>query len=138
MSNPNFQYWNKKMETLPKPELEAWQLDKLREAVGFSLRTAFYRERLGKAGIGSVDDIKTLEDLKRIPFTTKNDLRDGFPYGFLSVPHEDVIRLHASSGTTGTPTTIYFNREDIARWTSFVARCIYGTGCTKSDVFQNM
>jgi phenylacetate-CoA ligase len=86
----------------------------------------------------SPDDIKTLDDLRRIPYTTKHDLRSGFPYGFLSVPKEDVIRLHASSGTTGTPTTVYFTREDIKNWTGFVARCIYGTGCTKTDVFQNM
>ncbi len=89
-------------------------------------------------GIQGPDDIKTLEDLKRIPFTTKNDLRDGFPYGFLSIPREEVVRLHASSGTTGIPTTIYFNRNDIKNWSNNMARCIYGAGCTQSDVFQNM
>jgi phenylacetate-CoA ligase len=123
---------------MPRRELEAYQLEKLRETVGFALRTPFYRERFAGTGIGAPGDIKTLEDLKRIPFTTKDDLRRGFPYGFLSIPREEVIRLHASSGTTGAPTTIYFSREDIARWTSFVARCIYGTGCDKTDVFQNM
>jgi phenylacetate-CoA ligase len=118
--------------------LEALQLTRLKTMVGYALRTPFYRERLTRAGVTGGDDIKTLGDLKRIPFTTKDDLREGFPYGFLSIPLEEVIRLHASSGTTGAPTTIYFNREDIRRWTSFVARCIYGTGCTKGDVFQNM
>ncbi|GHV93015.1 phenylacetate-coenzyme A ligase [Spirochaetia bacterium] len=132
-----YQYWNEKMETLSRPELEAYQLAQLKTAVDQALRTPFYRERLGKAGINS-DTIKTPEDLRRIPFTTKQDLRDGFPYGFLSIPREDVVRLHASSGTTGTPTTIYFSKDDINRWTSFVARCIYGTGCNKTDVFQNM
>jgi phenylacetate-CoA ligase len=126
------------METLSRPELEAWQLKQLKTVVAHALRTDFYRERLPKAGIRSADDIRNLGDLKRIPFTTKQDLRDGFPYGFLSVPRDEVIRLHASSGTTGTPTTIYFNREDIARWTGFVARSIYATGCGKTDVFQNM
>jgi phenylacetate-CoA ligase len=126
------------METLPRPELEAWQLKELKAAVGFALRTPFYKKRLAGAGIQSEDAIKSLKDLNRIPFTTKQDLREGFPYGFLSVPREEVIRLHASSGTTGTPTTIYFNKEDIRRWTSFVARSIYGTGCDKTDVFQNM
>jgi phenylacetate-CoA ligase len=126
------------METLPRPDLEAWQLKELKKMVGYALRTPFYRERLPKAGIKSEGDIKTLDDLKRIPFTTKQDLREGFPYGFLSVSRDEVVRLHASSGTTGIPTTIYFNREDIARWTGFVARCIYGTGCNKTDVFQNM
>jgi phenylacetate-CoA ligase len=123
---------------MPRRELEAWQLERLRETAGFALRTPFYRKRLKEAGIQSPGDICSLGDLKRIPFTTKQDLREGFPYGFLSVSKEEVVRLHASSGTTGTPTTIYFSREDIRKWTGFVARCIYGTGCTRDDVFQNM
>ncbi|MDR0760538.1 MAG: phenylacetate--CoA ligase [Treponema sp.] len=134
----NYQYWHPKMETLPRADLEAWQLARLKDTAAYALRTPFYKERLTRAGIREADDIKSLEDLKRIPFTTKHDLRDAFPYGMLSVPRDEVIRLHASSGTTGTPTTIYFNREDIRRWSGFVARCIYGTGCNKSDVFQNM
>jgi len=134
----NFQYWEPEIEKMPRAELIALQLQKLREEIGFCLRTPFYKKRLATVGIQSQDDIKTLEDLKRIPFTTKNDLRDGFPYGFLSIPREEVIRLHASSGTTGTPTTIYFNRNDIKNWTNNMARCIYGTGCNESDVFQNM
>jgi phenylacetate-CoA ligase len=133
-----YQYWNEQFEKMPRPDLEAWQLKRLRATINSALRTPFYRERLAKAGITGEDSIKSLADLRRIPFTTKQDLRAGFPYGFLSIPREDVIRLHASSGTTGTPTTIYFSREDITRWTSFVARCIYATGCTKNDVFQNM
>jgi phenylacetate-CoA ligase len=134
----NYQYWNLEFEKLPRPELEAYQLGQLKKMIVFALRTPFYARRLAEAGIHDPGDIKTLGDLKRIPLTTKQDLREGFPYGFLSVPLDEVIRLHASSGTTGIPTTIYFNREDISRWTGFVARCIYGTGCNKSDVFQNM
>ncbi|MDR0402546.1 MAG: phenylacetate--CoA ligase [Treponema sp.] len=133
-----YQYWNEKFEKMPRTELEAWQLERLRETVACGLRTPFYRKRLAESGITEARDIKTLADLRRIPFTTKSDLRDGFPYGFLAVPKEEVIRLHASSGTTGIPTTIYLSRGDIARWTSFVARCIYATGCDKTDVFQNM
>ncbi|MDR2759684.1 MAG: phenylacetate--CoA ligase [Spirochaetaceae bacterium] len=134
----SYQYWNPRMETLPRPDLEAWQLKQFKTMITYALRTPFYKKRLTAAGIKSEDEIKSLKDLNRIPFTTKNDLREGFPYGFLSIPREEVIRLHASSGTTGTPTTIYFNKEDISRWTGFVARCIYGTGCDKTDVFQNM
>ena len=134
----NFQYWNQQIEKMPRLELEALQLKKLRTEIGYALRTSFYRERLVKAGITNPEDITSLEDLKRIPFTTKVDLRDGFPYGFLSIPKEDVVRLHASSGTTGIPTTIYFSRDDIKQWAGYMARCIYGTGCTKADVFQNM
>jgi phenylacetate-CoA ligase len=134
----NFQYWEPEIEKMPRDELAALQLQKLREEIGFSLRTPFYKKRLAAVGIQSQDDIKTLEDLKRIPFTTKSDLRDGFPYGFLSIPREEVVRLHASSGTTGIPTTIYFSRSDIHNWTNNMARCIYGTGCSPNDVFQNM
>ena len=134
----NFQYWNQQIETMPRSGLEALQLQKLKTEIDYAFRTSFYSERLKKIGISGSDDIKTLDDLKRIPFTTKNDLRDGFPYGFLSIPKEQVVRLHASSGTTGVPTTIYFSRDDIKRWADYMARCIYGTGCDKNDVFQNM
>jgi phenylacetate-CoA ligase len=95
------------METLPRDELERLQLSRLRETISYALRTPFYAERLARQGIGSPDAVKSLDDLRRLPFTTKHDLRDGFPYGFLSVPREEVVRLHASSGTTGAPTTIY-------------------------------
>ncbi|WP_010258273.1 phenylacetate--CoA ligase family protein [Treponema primitia] len=134
----NYQYWHRKIEIMPRTELEVFQLERLQDMVDYALRTSFYAPKLKAAGIRGSEDIKSLDDLKRIPFTTKHDLRDGFPYGFLSIPREDVIRLHASSGTTGAPTTIYFNRDDITRWTGYVARCIYGTGCNHTDVFQNM
>jgi len=134
----NFQYWQPEIEKMPRERLEELQLKKLKEEIGFALRTPFYKERLAKAGIKNAEDIKTLDDLKKIPFTKKNDLRDGFPFGFLSIPKDEVVRLHSSSGTTGIPTTIYFNRDDLKQWSTYMARCIYGTGCNKSDVFQNM
>jgi len=123
---------------MPRSHLEALQLKKLQTTVTQALRTPFYRERLTRVGITRGEDIRNLEDLGRIPFTTKQDLREGFPYGFLSIPREEVVRLHASSGTTGTPTTIYLSAEDLIRWADYAARCIYGTGCTRADVFQNM
>jgi phenylacetate-CoA ligase len=133
-----FQYWNPQIEKIPRCELEFLQLQKLKKEIVCALRTPFYKERLSKAGLKNQDDVKSLDDLNRIPFTTKNDLRDGFPYGFLSIPKEEVVRLHSSSGTTGIPTVIYFSSDDIKQWASYMARCIYGTGCTKNDVFQNM
>jgi len=133
-----FQYRSPQIEKMPRVDLEALQLQKLKAQIDVSLRAPFYKEALPKAGIKSSDDIKSLDDLKRIPFTSKNDLRDGFPYGFLAIPLEEVVRLHSSSGTTGTPTVIYFNKDDIKRWADFMARCIFSTGCTKNDVFQNM
>ncbi|MDR1250924.1 MAG: phenylacetate--CoA ligase [Treponema sp.] len=134
----DFQYWRPDIEKMPRSELEALRLKKLKTEVAYALRTPFYKSRLETVGIKNADDIKTMDDLKRIPFTTKHDLREGFPWGFLSIPREEVVRLHASSGTTGIPTTIYFSQDDIKRWSGFVARSIYGTGCNKSDVFQNM
>jgi phenylacetate-CoA ligase len=134
----NYQYWDKETETLPRAELEALQLARLRLVLEGAFRTPFYNARLKAAGIGSPDAVKTLDDLRRIPFTTKRDLRDAFPYGMLAIPKEQVVRLHASSGTTGVPTTIYFNKRDLAAWSSYMARSIYSTGCGKRDVFQNM
>jgi len=133
-----FQYWNPQIEKMPRAEIEVLQLKKLKTEISCALKTSFYKERLSKTGIKNENDIKTLDDLKKIPFTTKDNLREGFPYGFLSIPADEVVRLHSSSGTTGTPTTIYFSRNDIKQWADYMARCIYGTGCTKSDVFQNM
>jgi phenylacetate-CoA ligase len=133
-----YQYRNPEIEKMQRKELEALQLKKLKEAAGYALKTTYNKPRLESAGIHCPDDIKSLDDLKRIPFTTKDDLRDGFPYGFLAIPKENVVRLHASSGTTGVPTTIYFSSDDIKQWTYYMARCIYGAGCTKNDVFQNM
>jgi len=134
----DYQYWDKERETLPRPELEAVQLGLLREQIRRALGTAFYGPRLAEVGIRAPDDLRTPADLRRIPFTTKDDLRAAFPYGMLAIPKEEVVRLHASSGTTGIPTTIYLNRKDLARWSSYVARSVYATGCTKEDVFQNM
>jgi len=125
-------------ETMPRAELETLQLSKLKAAVGRALATTHYAPILAAAGIKHPDDIKSLADLRRIPFTTKHDLRDAFPYGLLAASRESVVRVHASSGTTGTPTVIYFTQNDIDRWTELGARCLAATGATASDVFQNM
>ncbi|MDL2229106.1 phenylacetate--CoA ligase [Treponema sp. OttesenSCG-928-L16] len=133
-----YQYWNHRMEKLPREELKAHQLEALKLMVERAMRTPFYSKQFAKYGIKGAGDIKSLDDIRRLPFTTKYDLREAYPFGMLSIPKDDIIRLHASSGTTGTPTTIYLNGDDIKRWTSFVARSIYATGCNKTDVFQNM
>lgn len=134
----NWQYRDRAMECLPRDELEAWQLARLKETVARALKTSWYAPLLAERGIHSPEDIKSLADLRRIPFTTKHDLRAAYPWGLVSVPKEDIVRLHASSGTTGTPTTIYYTQGDLERWAGFMARCIEATGCTKDDVFQNM
>ncbi|MDR0382772.1 MAG: phenylacetate--CoA ligase [Spirochaetaceae bacterium] len=133
-----FQYWHPDREKIGREELRSLQLDALKKSVAGALRTDFYGKRLAESGISSADDITSLDDVRRIPVTTKNDLRAAFPYGMLAVDKSEVVRLHASSGTTGVPTTIYFSRNDIASWSGLVARSIYSTGCTEADVFQNM
>jgi phenylacetate-CoA ligase len=131
-------FWNREIETIGKTELAALQLARLKEIVGYALQTPFYKKRLSKVGITSPDSIKSLEDLKKIPFTTKNDLRDCYPKGLMAVPEEQVVRLHTSSGTTGIPTVIYHTSEDLSNWTDLVARSIYATGSRRGDVLQNM
>jgi phenylacetate-CoA ligase len=131
-------YWDKETETIDKSALKALQLKRLKETVSNALKTPFYKVRLKKAGISSSDDIKRWEDYKKIPFTTKDDLREAYPLGLLAVDMQDVVRLHTSSGTTGTPTVIYHTKSDINHWADLVARCIVATGATSKDVFQNM
>jgi len=132
------QYWNKEIETLDRSALKQLQLQRLRESVAWALKTPFYQSRLGQVGITSAEDIKELGDIERLPFTTKADLREAYPEGLLAVKKEDIVRLHTSSGTTGTPTVIYHTRQDLNNWTELVARCIVSTGVTTADVFQNM
>ena len=131
-------YWNKEIETIDRDSLKHLQLKYLKETIGYALRTSLYKKRLQKAGITSPDDIKSLDDLKRIPFTTKDDLRESYPRGLLAVDIGDVVRIHTSSGTTGTPTVIYHTQQDLNNWTELLARCIIATGATRNDVFQNM
>ena len=131
-------YWNAREETLDKDALRELQLIRLRQTVGQALKTDFYKRRLNKVGINSGDDIKTLDDIRKIPFTTKDDLREAYPFALLAIDLRDVIRLHTSSGTTGTPTVIYHSRSDIDNWTDLMARCIVSSGVNRGDIFQNM
>ena len=131
-------YWNREIETMDRSGLGELQLARLRAVVDQALQTPFYRRRLEKAGIRSGQDIHGLEDLRNLPFTTKDDLRKNFPFGLLAVDFSEVVRLHSSSGTTGIPTVIYLTQDDLDHWTDLVARSIVATGCTDKDVFQNM
>ncbi len=131
-------YWNKEIETADRTRLEKLQLERLREMIFWALKAPFYQRSLSEAGISSPEDIKGLEDIKRIPFTTKDDLRKNFPTGLLAVNMEEVVRIHSSSGTTGIPTVIYFCQDDIDNWTDLLARSIVATGAASADIFQNM
>lgn len=126
------------LEYLDRRALEAVQLLRLKKVIACALATPFYSERLGGVGIEHPEDLTSLDDLRRIPFTTKDDLRDTYPYGLLAVDKEKVVRMHASSGTTGKPTVIYYGRDDLSRWTHLTFRSLMATGCSSDDVFQNM
>lgn len=129
-------YLHKELETLTRPEIEKLQLERLQKTVNHCMNSDFYRQRFEDAGI-KPENIQTLEDLKRIPFTTKNDLRDTYPFGLASVPLEKAVRLHSSSGTTGKPTVILHTQKDLDEWAEAVARCLYMVGLRNTDVFQN-
>ena len=130
-------YYDEKIETMPRPEMEALQLKRLRKTVDYVLeRVPFYRERLASAGIRSGEDIRSLKEIEKIPFTTKEDLRDAYPDGFLAVPREQVRRIHASSGTTGKPTIGYYTAADMETWAELSARVLVQNGLTPEDTMQ--
>ncbi len=129
-------YWNESIETLNTAELQDLQLQRLRDTVRRAAHSPFYGERLRHAGVAP-ENIKSLKDLSRIPFTTKDDLR-AHGKEMLTVPLTDIVRVHASSGTSGQATEIYYTREDINAWAELVARSMYMTGMRPGDVFQNM
>lgn len=129
-------YFQPEIETMGRHDLEALQLRRLKESIGAALRSPFYRTRYGGSGI-TPDSIHTLDDLRRLPFTTKDDLRGNYPFGLVAVPMDMVVRLHSSSGTTGNPTVICHSRHDLDCWANRVARCLYMVGVRDTDVFQN-
>ena len=124
-------------ETWDRTSIEAAQVVRLRNTVEQAGRCAFYAERFAEAKITPAD-IRTPDDIRRIPFTTKDDLRSQYPEGLLCVPREEIVRMHSSSGTTGTPSAIYHTRNDLNSWADLMARCMYMVGVRRSDVFQNM
>jgi len=131
-------FWNREIETAERSRLNEIQLQRLRQTIGWALKTPLYGKRLSEAQIHTPEDIKGLEDLPRIPYTNKDDLRRSFPKGLLAVDMSDVVRIHSSSGTTGIPTVIYYAKDDIDNWTDLLARSIVATGAGPADVFQNM
>lgn len=129
-------YLHPDMELMTRPEIEKLQLERLQKTIRQCMNSPFYKKRFEEAGL-TPDDIQSLDDLKKIPFTTKQDLRDNYPFGIASVPLEKVVRLHSSSGTTGTPTVILHTQKDLDEWANAVARCLHMVGLRKGDIFQN-
>ena len=131
-------YHDREIETMDREALRALQLLRYKKAVANALRTPFYKERLSTVGIKRAEDLKSLADIKKIPFTTKEDLREAYPYGLMASNRDEVVRMHASSGTTGTPTVIYQTQGDLDRWTDLTTRSLVSAGCHRGDIFQNM
>lgn len=129
--------YNIEYETMPREALTAIQLRRLQTTVERVYATVpFYREKFREAGI-TPSDIKTLDDLRRLPFTTKQDLRDNYPFGLFAVPMDNVVRIHASSGTTGKPTVVGYTARDIDLWSQVMARCLASAGATRGDIVHN-
>jgi phenylacetate-CoA ligase len=129
--------WNDEFETLPREAMEALQVKRLREQVDRVYATVpFYRTKLSEAGFRP-GDIRKLSDLAKLPFTSKNDLRDTYPFGMFAVPMERVVRIHASSGTTGKPVVVGYTRRDIDTWSELMARTLCCGGATSGDVVHN-
>ena len=127
--------WSKE-ETLSRQEIEEIQLARLKKTVELNWnKVPAYRKKMEEAGV-KPEDIKTLKDLAKLPFVTKQDLRDNYPFGLFAVPQEDLVRVHASSGTTGKPTVVGYTKRDLEMWTECVSRIAAMGGATKKDMAQ--
>jgi len=130
-------YWNKSYECMPREKLEELQLERLKRMVSRIYHDVpFYRNKFQESGF-MPEDIQSLSDLQKLPFTTKVDLRDNYPYGLFTVPLEQIVRIHASSGTTGKPTVVGYTRNDIATWSELMARSLVSAGARPHSVIQN-
>src|ERR1700690_1387617 len=131
-------FWDQESETLTRPTLEQLQLKRLQETFQrVAQRVPFYRDKFEALGI-STGDINSLDDVRRLPFTTGADLRTIYPDGMLAVDREEPVRLHTSSGTPGKPKAIFFSRNDVNNSAELIARSLVMTGIRPKDVFQNM
>ncbi|MBC3796669.1 phenylacetate--CoA ligase family protein [Acetobacterium tundrae] len=130
-------YWNKSCECMPREKLQELQLERLKEMVNRIYHDVpFYRNKFQEAGLVP-EDVQELSDLQKLPFTTKVDLRDNYPYGLFAVPLEKIVRIHASSGTTGKPTVVGYTRKDITIWAEIMARSLVAAGADSHSVVQN-
>ena len=129
--------FQKDIETLPREQIEAIQLERLKQTVKYCYdNVPLYHKRLTDAGVGDGSKIKALSDIEYIPFTTKDDFRDNYPFGLSAVPMKDIVRIHASSGTTGKPTVGVYTKEDLRIWADCVSRVAVAGGVTADDIIQ--
>lgn len=131
------EYWDEKFETMDLEEMQKFQLEKLQETLKWVYdKVPFYKKTFDEKGI-KPEDCKSLADLRHYPFTIKNDLRDHYPFGLCSVPMSEVVRIHASSGTTGKPITGPYTAQDLDDWSHCMARTMWAQGIRPDDIFQN-
>uniref|UniRef100_UPI003EB99AAD phenylacetate--CoA ligase family protein n=1 Tax=Parabacteroides goldsteinii TaxID=328812 RepID=UPI003EB99AAD len=128
--------WNETIECMDREEMRKLQSIRLKRVVEHVYHnTPFYRKKMQEMGI-TPDDIQSIEDITKLPFTVKQDLRDNYPFGLMAVPMSEIVRLHASSGTTGKPIVVGYTRKDLSIWSEVVARCLTAYGITKNDSVQ--
>jgi len=130
-------YWEKEIETMDRAELSKLQAARLGETLERARKSPHYKRCFEEMGL-EIGRIRTVADVERLPLTTKEDLRENWPYGFLACSRDELIRMHSSSGTTGRATVVFHTASDIEAWANLVARSMYMTGIRRSDVFQNM
>lgn len=129
-------YYQPEIETMSREDLQALQLERLQALVKRVYeKIPFYKESFDKAGVNPTD-IKSLSDLTKLPFTVKQDIRDAYPFGLFAVPRKDVVRVHCSSGTTGTATVVGYTQNDLDNWGDCFARALYGAGCGPDSALQ--
>lgn len=129
-------FFQKDIETMPRKSIEKIQLERLKWLVDYCSRNVkFYHDRLERAGV-TADKIKSLEDIQYIPYTTKEDIRDNYPFGLFGQPVNKIIRIHASSGTTGKPTVVGYTKNDIENWSDCMARLCMAAGASEDDIIQ--
>lgn len=129
-------YWEEDIETMSRQKLNDLQLQRLRKTIHIASNSPYYKKVFNEHGI-TEETIQTLEDIKKLPFTTKADMRENYPFGLVAGEMKDSVRLHSSSGTTGNPTVIVHSQHDLDSWANLVARCLYMVGLRNTDVFQN-
>ncbi|HPR74168.1 MAG TPA: phenylacetate--CoA ligase, partial [Bacteroidales bacterium] len=128
--------WNRHFECMDRSDLRKIQSERLRRTVErVYFNVPYYRHKLQEAGLGP-EVIESIDDIRKLPFTTKNDLRDTYPFGMFAVPMSEIVRLHASSGTTGKATVVGYTRNDISTWSEVMARTLTSAGAGRNDFIQ--
>lgn len=130
-------FWDPKIETMGRKEMEKLQFKRLKKSVKTVYRNVpFYKRRFDEAGI-KPDDVRSLSDISKVPYTLKTDFTDNYPFGLFSVPMDDIVRIHSSSGTTGKPKVVGYTKGDIETWGNLLARSFTMVGLSNKDIFQN-